>query len=425
MTQLESAKKGIITEEMKIVALDENISPDVLVEDIKAGYTVITKNKKHGCTPLGIGKDLKIKINANIGTSGICYNLEKELEKLKVSIKYGADTVMDLSTGGDLNYIRKVILAESPVPVGTVPIYQSILGKKDISEIKEEDFLNSIYDHINDGIDFITLHSGLLKDFIPLLSSRIMGVVSRGGSILVKWMLYHQKENPLYSRFDEILAMAKENDVVLSLGDGLRPGCLSDATDKAQLAELKILGELAFRAKEKSVQVIIEGPGHVPLDQIKKNIELQKEYCHGAPFYVLGPLVTDCAPGYDHITGAIGGALAGYFGADFLCYLTPVEHLGLPDTEHVIEGVIASRIAAHAADIARGLPAAKDIDDKMSLARSKLDWDAMFSHAMNPEKAKSLRNQSLNKETDVCSMCGELCSAKINIENRKNYQEKL
>ncbi|MBN2440963.1 MAG: phosphomethylpyrimidine synthase ThiC [Spirochaetales bacterium] len=422
MTQLESARKGIITDEMKSVAAYENIHVQRLMENISKGYTIITKNTRHSCTPLGIGKDLKIKINANIGTSNHCKSVDIELEKLNAAVKYGSDTIMDLSTGGDLNGIRKTIIRESGVPVGTVPIYQAITEEPDVTRITEKDFLDSIFNHIQDGVDFITVHCGIKKAFIPLLSSRIMGVVSRGGSFLVKWMMHHEKENPLYTHYDEILSMAKEFDVSLSLGDGLRPGCLADATDKAQLAELDVLGELALRSQEAGVQVMIEGPGHVPLDQIKENIDLQKKACHGAPFYVLGPLVTDIAPGYDHIAGAIGGALAGFYGADFLCYLTPTEHLGLPGIPHVIDGVIASKIAAHAADIARGLPGARDPDDKMAKARSNLDWNTMFSLAMNREKAETLQKESGNTGTDVCSMCGDLCSAKINKESREGYK---
>ncbi|MCK5283602.1 MAG: phosphomethylpyrimidine synthase ThiC [Nanoarchaeota archaeon] len=421
MTQLENAKKGVITKEMKIVAKEESIDPKKLIKDIAMGHTVIVKSSKHECRPLGIGKDLKIKINSNIGTSNLNSDIEKELEKLKASIKYGADTVMDLSTGGDIDLVRKKILSESDVPIGTVPIYQAITKKSDIAEITEEDFLESIKNHIEDGVDFITVHCGLTQKCIPLLKSRIMGVVSRGGSFLVKWMIYHKKENPLYTRYDEILELAKKYDVVLSLGDGLRPGCLADATDEAQITELKTLGELAKKAKEKGVQIIIEGPGHVPLDQIKKNIELQKEYCGGAPFYVLGPLVTDISPGYDHLTGAIGGAIAATYGADYLCYLTPTEHLGLPDTNHVIEGVIASKIAAHAADIARGIKGARNRDDEMSKARSNLDWKTMYKLALNPEKAKSMRQDHLKDDSGVCTMCGDFCSAKINKECRKDY----
>lgn len=422
MTQLESAKNGIITEEMREVIRTEDISSEKLLEDIAAGRTVIMKSKKHDCRPIGIGKGLKIKINSNIGTSGFSSDLECELNKLKLSVQYGADTVMDLSTGGDLDYIRKKVLDESAIPVGTVPVYQAITEEKDVSQITERDFLDAVKKHCEDGVDFVTVHCGLRRAYIPMLESRIMGVVSRGGSFLVKWMMHHKKENPLFTYYDEICDMAKENDVVLSLGDGLRPGCLADATDEAQLSELKTLGDLVLRAREKSVQVIVEGPGHVPFDQIKENMDLQKKHCHGAPFYILGPLVTDIAPGYDHITGAIGGTLAAVAGADYLCYLTPMEHLGLPDAEHVIDGVVASKIAAHAADIARGIKGARDIDDEMSRARSNLDWETMYSLSMNPEKAREMRGSRGKTDEEVCTMCGDLCSAKVNKQARSEFK---
>jgi phosphomethylpyrimidine synthase len=421
MTQLEQAKKRIISPEMKQVGEEEGMPPAVLLKDIGRGYTVITKNTGHSCRPLGIGRNLKIKINANIGTSTFCSSKKRELQKLKAAIKYGADTVMDLSTGGDIDAVRRLILTNSEVPVGTVPIYQAITQHSEVDKLNADDFLKSIEQHIKDGVDFITVHCGIRRAHIPYLKSRIMGVVSRGGSFLIKWMLMHNQENPLYTQYDAILKMAKQYDVVLSLGDGLRPGCLADATDKAQILELKTLGELARRAYREGVQVMIEGPGHVPLQQIKKNIRLEKKYCHGAPFYVLGPLVTDIAPGYDHIVGAIGGAMAAAYGADFLCYLTPKEHLGLPGLEDVIDGVIAAKIAAHAADIARGKPGARHSDDHMSRARSNLDWNTMYALAMNPEKAKELREKDVENSQAVCSMCGNFCSAKINKETREKY----
>ncbi|RPJ07439.1 MAG: phosphomethylpyrimidine synthase ThiC [Spirochaetaceae bacterium] len=423
LSRLACAKQGIITDEMKNVASSEGIPAGKLCKDIARGITVIAKSRIHPCVPIGIGKGLRIKINANIGTSNFCSNVDLELEKLNASIKYGADTVMDLSTGGNVREVRKRILSESKVPVGTVPVYDAITQNPDVASITEDDFLNAIQTHITDGVDFITVHCGLRKEHIPFLDSRIMGIVSRGGSFLVKWMLHHNRENPLYSRFDEICRMAREHDVVLSLGDSLRPGCIADATDRAQLAELKVLGQLSRRAWKQNVQVIIEGPGHVPLHQIEKNMKLQKKLCHGAPFYVLGPLVTDISPGYDHLTGAIGGALAAWHGADFLCYLTPKEHLGLPGLQDVIDGVIASKIAAHAADIARGIPGASKPDAKMSEARSNLDWPTMYATALNPEKAKSMREETLKNGADVCSMCGDFCSAKINRESRGKYQQ--
>ncbi len=423
MTQLEYAKKGQVSKEMRSVAEHEPLSAEEIRDNVAAGNTVILKSALHDCVPVAIGKGLKIKINANIGTSNFNADPSQELEKLIVSVKYGADTVMDLSTGGDIHAMRTMIINSSKVPIGTVPVYEAIVRCPDVALLTEDDFMDSIRMHIADGVDFITVHCGITHTCIPLLKSRIMGVVSRGGSFLIKWMLHHDKENPLYTRYDEILDMAKKHDVVLSLGDGLRPGCLADATDKAQIAELKTLGELAARAQAKGVQVMIEGPGHVPLHMIKENIELQKKLCNGAPFYVLGPLVTDCSPGYDHLTGAIGGALAAYFGADFLCYLTPKEHLGLPDIQDVIDGVIASKIAAHAADIARGIPGARDRDDAMSRARSNLDWESMYNISMNPERARAIRKETGKEGEDVCTMCGDFCSAKINKECRGHYHK--
>ena len=423
MTQRELAEKGQVSREMHSVAEQEPLSAQEIRDNVAAGNTVILKSALHDCVPVAIGKGLKIKINANIGTSNFNADPAKELEKLLVSVKYGADTVMDLSTGGDIQAMRKMIINASKVPIGTVPVYEAIVRCPDVALLTEDDFLDSIRMHIADGVDFITVHCGITRRCIPLLDSRIMGVVSRGGSFLIKWMLHHGKENPLYTRYDEILDMAKKHDVVLSLGDGLRPGCLADATDKAQIAELKTLGKLSARAQAKGVQVMIEGPGHVPLHMIKKNMDLQKKYCNGAPFYVLGPLVTDCSPGYDHLTGAIGGALAAYYGADFLCYLTPKEHLGLPDIGDVIDGVIASKIAAHAADIARGIPGARDRDDAMSRARSNLDWESMYNISLNPEKARAIRKETGKDGEDVCTMCGDFCSAKINKECRGHYHK--
>lgn len=423
MTQLEEAGRGVITPIMRKAALTEPLDEEGIRKNIAAGNTVILKSQLHDCAAVAIGKDLKIKINANIGTSNYNITPEMELEKLQMAIKYGADTIMDLSTGGDIREMRRTVLRESQIPVGTVPVYEAIVRHPSVADIGEDDFLDAIATHIEDGVDFITVHCGVTKQCIPMLNSRIMGVVSRGGSFLIKWMMYHNKENPLYTRYDEILEMARIHDVVLSLGDGLRPGCLADATDKAQLAELRTLGELAARAKEKGVQVMIEGPGHVPLNQIQRNVELQKQYCNNAPFYVLGPLVTDCSPGYDHLTGAIGGALAAYYGADFLCYLTPKEHLGLPDVKDVIDGVIASKIAAHAADIARGIPHVRDRDDAMSQARSNLDWEGMYQLAFNPERAREIRRETSEEDIEVCTMCGDFCSAKINRECRGKYHQ--
>lgn len=410
---------------MKHIATLEKIPESRLMKNIADGHTVIVKSQRHSCIPVGIGKNLRIKINANIGTSNFCNQISLELEKLDAVVKYGADTVMDLSTGGDIRKIRKTIIESSTIPVGTVPLYDAITQNPDVASITEKNFLDAIKMHIDDGVDFITVHCGIKRDHIPYLDSRIMGVVSRGGSFLVKWMLYHNRENPLYTHYDEIVEMAKEQDVVLSLGDSLRPGCIADATDAAQIAELKILGKLARRAYRQDVQVMIEGPGHVPLHHIVKNIKLQKKYCHGAPFYVLGPLVTDVSPGYDHLSGAIGGAIAAWHGADFLCYLTPKEHLGLPGLDDVIDGVIASKIAAHAADIARRIPGAEKADILMAKARSNLDWETMYATALNPEKARRMRLETLQDGKEVCSMCGDFCSAKINLESRGKYRSMI
>jgi len=413
MTQLKSARDNIITNEMEIVADTEGIDVKLLVKKIADGKVVIPASELHrNLVPIGIGEGLKIKVNANIGSSPDKADLSYELEKLKACIDAKADTVMDLSTGGDIDLIRREIIKNSNIPVGTVPVYQAACTVEDVIELDESDFIDGIKKHIEDGVDFITIHAGLLKKSVPFIKSRLMGAVSRGGALTLKWMMHHNKENPLYDNFDEILDLAKKYDVILSLGDGLRPGCLKDATDKAQLSELQVLGELTKKAWEQDVQVMIEGPGHIPLHEIEKNIKLEKEICHGAPFYVLGPIVTDIAPGYDHITSAIGGCLAAYYGADFLCYVTPAEHLGLPNVNEVQEGVIASRIAAHAADIARNLKGAIDWDNEMSTARSNLDWKKMIQLSINPQLATEIRERCTDADEDVCSMCGKFCSIK-------------
>lgn len=422
MTQIKNAKLGKTTPDIRAVSQIEEYPLNNLKTNIASGKTVILKNTKHDCHPVGIGKDLTVKVNANLGTSKPCANVELEMKKMEAAIQAGADTIMDLSTGGDIDAIRQQILDTSQVPVGTVPIYQVMTTKQKASDVTEDDFIRSIEKHVEDGVDFITVHCGIRRDVIPALRSRTMGVVSRGGSFLVNWMLHHKKENPLFTYFDDICLIAKKYDVVLSLGDGFRPGCLADATDTAQIEELKTLGELAQRALAKDVQVIIEGPGHVPLQDIQRNVELQKKYCHGAPFYILGPLVTDVAAGYDHIAGAIGGAIAGMHGADFLCYLTPTEHLGLPNLDHVIEGVHATKIAAHAADIARGNTRALARNIKMSQARAALDWEGMFALSLDPVRARKIRREQTGKdEIDTCTMCGELCSAKLNREMKICY----
>ncbi|MBW2980761.1 phosphomethylpyrimidine synthase ThiC [Candidatus Woesearchaeota archaeon] len=420
MTQLESAKLSEVTLEMEAVSKGEAIPVKRLMKGIAEGRIVIPANKLHKkLNPIGIGDELRTKVNANIGSSPNKADIQDELKKLDVAVGAGTDTIMDLSTGGDIDKIRQEIVAHSTIPVGTVPIYQAVVEKGDVLELKAEDFLKAIRKHARDGVDFLTIHSGLTREVLPLVKKRLAGVVSRGGAFLVKWMLHHRAENPLFENFDKILDIAIDNDVTLSLGDGLRPGCIKDATDKAQIHELKVLGQLAKRAMEKNVQVIIEGPGHVPLNQIEMNLKLQKEYCNNAPFYVLGPLVTDIAPGYDHITSAIGGALAAYHGASFLCYVSPKEHLGLPNPDDVREGVIASRIAAHAADIAKGIKGAQWWDDELSEARSKLDWDTVLKLSINPEKARKIREESGPVDDDVCSMCGKFCSVKISKEMKK------
>ena len=420
MTQLEKSKFNDISKEMEEVARSENIKVKDLMKKIAEGRAIILSSTLHkNLKPIGIGEGLRTKINANIGSSPNRADINEELEKLKIAIKYGADTVMDLSTGGNIDEMRKKIIESSTVPIGTVPIYQAAIEKDSIVDLTESDLIKVIKKHIEDGIDFVTVHSGITKDSLSLIEKRLMGVVSRGGSFLVKWMKHNNKENPLYESFDKILFWAKKYDVTLSLGDGLRPGCLKDATDKAQLHELKILGQLQKKAFQENVQSMIEGPGHVPLDQIEHNIKLEKEMCNKAPFYVLGPLVTDIAPGYDHITSAIGGTLAAFYGADFLCYVTPSEHLGLPTIGEVKEGVIASKIAAHAADIAKGIKGARDWDDKMSEARANLDWNKMMELAIDREKAEEIRKRCLPEDPEVCSMCGKFCSVKISKELRE------
>lgn len=413
MTQHKIARNNEISNEMKIVAEKENINVDILRKKIADGKIVIPASILHkNLDPIGIGENLKIKVNANIGSSPDKADVNYELEKLRVCLESKTDTVMDLSTGGDIDSIRQEIIANSPVPVGTVPIYQVACRVNDVIELDEKDFINGIRRHIQDGVDFITVHAGLTRSSIRFIKKRLMGAVSRGGALTLKWMIHHKRENPLYENFDEILKMARKYDVTLSLGDGLRPGCLYDATDEAQIAELKVLGDLTLKCWEENVQVMIEGPGHIPLHQIEENVRMEKQICHGAPFYVLGPLVTDVAPGYDHITSAIGGCLAGFYGADFLCYVTPAEHLGLPNVEDAREGVIASRIAAHAADVAKCLPGAIDWDNNMSKARSKLDWKKMINLSINPQLATEVRERCTDADEDVCSMCGRFCSIK-------------
>ncbi len=413
MTQRQAALAGRITPEMAQAAQAEGLAPEVIRQGLAQGTLVVPANPGHtGLQPVAIGKGVRVKINANIGTSPHDINLEKEQAKLAAALEYGAHAVMDLSTGGDLDSIRTMLLGRCPAPFGTVPIYQLMTEVQSLEEVQADDLLEMVRHHARQGADFVTVHCGITRAALPLLKKRVTGVVSRGGAFLTAWMRRFGRENPLYEKYDQLLEIAREYDVTLSLGDGLRPGCLADATDKAQLHELKILGELTQRAWAKGVQVMVEGPGHLPLHHIKKNVRLQQKYCHGAPFYVLGPLVTDVASGYDHIAGAIGGALAATLGASFLCYVTPAEHLKLPEVEGVIDGVVASRIAAHAADLALGFPGAADWDLAMSKARRALDWDTQLKLSINPTKAMRYREQSLAKD-DQCTMCGRFCAMKV------------
>ncbi|MEN2998192.1 MAG: phosphomethylpyrimidine synthase ThiC [Brevinematia bacterium] len=418
MTQIELAREGIITEEMKTVALKEGVTPEFVRNEVSIGRAIIPANPKHleiGLDPIVIGKHFRTKINANIGTSKLNPSIDEEIQKLSYVKEYGADTVMDLSTGGDLDKIRTTLLKEATMPFGTVPIYQVLTERGEIEKITEDDILSVIELHAEQGVDFMTLHAGLLRDFIPLAKNRVTGIVSRGGSIIANWMVIKGKENPIYTNFDKILDICRKHDVTISLGDGLRPGCIEDSTDSAQLAELKVLGELTKRAWEKGVQVMIEGPGHVPLHQIEFNIKIQQQWCYEAPFYVLGPLVTDIAPGYDHIASVIGAALAGWYGASLLCYITPKEHLGLPNLEDVKQGIIAYRIAAHSADIAKGIPKAREWDLEISKARFRFDWARQFELAIDPETARKYHKESLpddiQERAKYCSMCGpEFCA---------------
>jgi phosphomethylpyrimidine synthase len=398
---------------MEQAAQRESLAPEVIRQGLARGTLVVPANERHGgLAPVAIGAGVRVKINANIGTSPHDVSLEKELAKLAAALKYGADAVMDLSTGGPLDEIRTALLARCAAPFGTVPIYQVMTEANSLEEVKGDWFLDMVHHHARQGVDFVTVHCGVTRGALPLLKKRVTGVVSRGGAFLTAWMRRHGRENPLFEQYDRLLNIAREYDVTLSLGDGLRPGCLADATDRAQLHELKVLGDLTRRAWARGVQVMVEGPGHLPLNAIKKNIRLQQKYCQHAPFYVLGPLVTDVASGYDHIAGAIGGALAAMEGAAFLCYVTPAEHLKLPEVEDVIDGVVASRIAAHAADVARGLPGAGDWDLAMSRARRALDWETQIKLSINPQKARAYRELS-RAQDDQCTMCGKFCAMKV------------
>lgn len=432
-TQLTAAQNGKITDEMKTVAKDEGLQFELIREETAAGRLVIPANRLHLQTnlkPIGIGKSVTVKVNANIGASSVRSSIEEEIEKTNTAIEAGADTVMDLSTGCGLDDIRKQLLEHCTVPFGTVPIYQVIEGR-DVEDIDEKAILETIEKQAKQGVDFFTIHAGVLREHLPLVEKRVAGIVSRGGALLAKWMLHHKKQNPMYEMFDDLCAIMAEYDVCFSLGDGLRPGAIADATDEAQIAELRTLGELTQRAQENGCQVMVEGPGHVPFDQIEENMKMQDEICNGAPFYVLGPLVTDIAPGYDHITGAIGGTAAAFYGASFLCYVTPSEHLGLPTAEDVRAGVVASKIAAHAADIALGRKNAGERDRKLSVARANLDWPQHLAAALDPLTAERIRQRTCKEivaenpsGTDYCTMCGrQWCSVRINREIRENAKK--
>lgn len=418
-TQLWHARQGTVTEAMQTVARSEMLDPELVRREVAAGRLIIPANIKHPeITPMGIGIAARCKVNANIGSSPVSSSLEEEVDKLKASVRYGADTVMDLSTGPRITETREAILRQSSVPIGTVPIYEAVERISDPMELSAELLLQVVEEQAQQGVDYMTVHCGILWQHLPLVRNRMVGIVSRGGSLMAQWMMTHGVENPLYTHFDELLAICRQYDVSLSLGDGLRPGALADASDAAQFAELATLGELTRRAWASDVQVMIEGPGHVPLDQIQRNVEIQIEMCAGAPFYLLGPLPTDVGAGYDHITSAIGGALAGMYGASMLCYVTPREHLGLPDQEDVRTGIVAHRIAAHAADVARHRNHARDRDDAMSRARYGFDWEAQFELCFDPERARSMHDASLAhsafKTAEFCSMCGpKFCSMRV------------
>lgn len=428
MTQIEQARAGIVTPEMEYVAKREQIEPELVRSEVARGRMVIPANKVHlkgRLEPMGIGVAARCKINANIGNSAVTSDIDGELQKLHTAVHFGADTVMDLSTGKDIDRIRKAIIEASPVPIGTVPIYQMLeeLGGN-IEDMRPQHFLDMVEHQAKQGVDYMTVHCGVLLEHLHLTMSRVTGIVSRGGSLIAKWMMAHRQQNPLYTHFEDLCDIMHEYDVTWSLGDSLRPGSIADASDDAQFAELKVLGELTERGWKKQTQVMVEGPGHIPMDQIDMNIKKQMDWCHEAPFYVLGPLVTDIAPGYDHITSAIGAALAGWSGAAMLCYVTPKEHLGLPEMEDVKQGVIAYKIAAHAADLARHRPGARDRDDALSKARFAFDWNEQFRLSLDPETARRMHDETLPQDTfksaHFCSMCGpKYCSMKITEQIRE------
>ncbi|MGH7753385.1 MAG: phosphomethylpyrimidine synthase ThiC, partial [Gemmatimonadales bacterium] len=412
-TQMHHARQGAVTPEMCRVAEREGLPPELVRDEVARGRLIIPANVNHlakRLDPMAIGKVAAVKINANIGNSAVESNIDQELEKLHHAVHYGADTVMDLSTGGDIDAIRQAIVDASPVPVGTVPIYQAVTQVGKVEDLSADDLLDMLDHQARQGVDYMTVHCGVLLSHVPLALGRVTGIVSRGGSLHAYWMMHHRQENPFYTHFDRVLEIARKYDVTLSLGDGLRPGCLADASDKAQFAELATLGELTRRAWERDVQVMIEGPGHIPMHEIELQVQKQKAICHEAPFYTLGPLVTDISPGYDHISSAIGAAMIGWYGADMLCYVTRKEHLGLPNAEEVREGVIAYKIAAHAADIARGRKGARDRDDALSRARFGFDWNEQFRLSLDPERARELHDEALPaeyfKSAEFCAMCG-------------------
>jgi len=423
VTQLYQAGKGQITDEIRKVAEYEGIDVQKLTKRVAKGHVVIPSNKNRNTKPCGIGQGLSTKINANLGSSPELENVEWEIKKAQLAEKYGADALMDLSTGPNFREVRKAIIESTKAPLGTVPIYQAGISASQkrgaVVNMEEDDMFHAIEEQAQEGVDFMTVHSGITMDTVEKIkrSERIMGIVSRGGAFLAAWILHNQEENPLYKNYDYLLEIAAEHDVTLSLGDGLRPGCLADASDIPQISELLTLGDLVKRAREAGVQVMVEGPGHVPLNQVEANMQIQKTVCSGAPFYVLGPIVTDLAPGYDHITSAIGGALAARAGADFLCYVTPAEHLSIPSLEDVKEGVIASKIAAQAADVANGYKGAWDRELKMARARKNFDWEKQYQLAFDPDKPKKCRERKPTPESDMCTMCGEFCALRMVRDN--------
>jgi phosphomethylpyrimidine synthase len=418
VTQLEQARLGIVTPQMRRVAEREaHLTPEQVRDEVAAGRMVIPANvNHHRLDPMAIGRASRTKVNANLGASPVSSDVSEEIEKLEWAVRWGADTAMDLSTGGDLNATRSAIIAHTAVPIGTVPIYSMIIGRK-IEDLTKEMILAEIENQARQGVDYMTVHAGLLKGHLQYVRDRLIGIVSRGGSLLAKWMIHHGAENPMYTAWDDICRVLRLHDVTFSIGDGLRPGGLADATDDAQLAELEVLGELTERAWRHGVQVMVEGPGHVPFDQIEYNMKIERRLCHGAPFYVLGPLVTDIFPGYDHITSCIGATAAAYHGAAMLCYVTPKEHLGLPKKDDVKQGCIAYKIAAHAADVALGIPGSRDSDDELTNARAALNWKKHFELSFDPEFARALHDEDLDVDTDFCAMCGhDWCSVRISKE---------